>query len=296
METVSDPRQPYSPDPGRGPFTSVTVSVDARLRKTVRWEVRPSFQDRDGWFRVERSDKNGPWRQVGDIVDGLFLETRARPLPGPDRSSVWRVVLMGTLEEYPSEPVPEGFAPDIHDLRYAHGIYRREHMTLTRYSGIKGRVLHRRETGPLCDACTAEGSGGAPLRSNCQKCAGTGRKGGYYPSRELYVTIKGAADPARKTEGPLGTFAPGEKVAARTTVTGWLIDGDLWISESSGDRYLITAVRPEVVYRDYLITYALEMERLPFGHTEVANTPAVGRLLPRGDTPRELRPPVTHFT
>lgn len=276
----------YVPDNGRKAFANVSIGVDCRLKKTLRWKVRESFQDREGYFRVERSVKGGEWEQVGELTDDLFLETTARISHEPDRDTWWRVVLIGKIGEYPSDPIPEDSQPSTHDLRYAHAIYRREYMTLTRYSGMKGNLLHRRTTGALCPVCADEGSGGGPLRSNCQTCDGTGRLGGYYPPVETYAFIQGAVDPTRKTTGPLGTFAPGEKVRARTVVTGWIGTDDVWINATNGDRYLITAVKPEVVYKDYVITYALEMERLPLSHTNVLNTPSVLDKLPAEPAPQ----------
>lgn len=277
---VMTPAYPYIPDAGRNAFNSVTVSSDCRLKKTIRWSVRPSFQDKEGWFRVERSIQNGPWEQEGELTDGLSLETDFTPVQEPDRLAWWRVVLIGRLGEYASEPVQEGFAPAFFDLQYAHIIYRREYLTLIRYSGVKGSILHKRETGPLCPVCSDEGSGGAPLRSNCQSCDGTGRLGGFYPSEEMYVFIQGAADATQRVGNQLGTVAPGEKVRARTAVTGWITTYDIWVNGTTGDRYMVTAIKPEVVYKDYVITYALEMERLPFGHTNVINTPSVLAKLP----------------
>lgn len=275
----------YTTERGRNAFTLVTVSSDCRLRKLIRWHVRPSFQDKEGWFRVERSIQNGPWEQVGELTDGLLLETNHTPVQEPDRLAWWRVVLIGRLGEYPSDPVQEGFAPNFFDLQYAHVIYRREYLTLIHYSGVKGSILHKRETGALCPVCSDEGAGGAPLRSDCQSCDGTGRLGGFYPSQELWVFIQGAADATQRVGNQLGTVAPGEKVRARTTVTGWITTYDIWVNGSTGDRYMITAIKPEVVYKDYVITYALEMERLPFGHTTVVNTPSVVEKLPSDHRP-----------
>lgn len=275
----------YVPDSGRSAFVSVTVSIDCRLKKTIRWKVRPSFQDRDGYFRVERSIQNAPWEQVGNTTDDLFLETSLVSTQEPDRETQWRVVLIGKIGEYASEPIPEGFHPSFMDLQYAHAIYRREYLTLTRYSGIKGCILHKRQTGPLCPVCADEGSGGAPLRSNCQSCDGTGRAGGYYPSQEMYVFIQGAPDATRHMSSNIGSFSPGEKVKGRTIVIGWIETDDVWISEGTGDRYLITAVHPEVVYREYPITYSLEMERLPVGHTQAVNTASVLDKLPAEPSP-----------
>lgn len=281
----------YVPDAGRNAFTSVTVGVDCRLRKTITWSLRDSFQDREGLFQVERSSQNSPFESVGDPVDGLSLEITENVTLEPDRDTWWRVVLKGSHGDHASDPVHEGFSPTNRmDLQYAHAIYRREYMTLTRYSGVKGAILHKRETGPLCPVCSDEAVGGAPLRSNCPHCDGTGRLGGYYPSKEMYLFIQGAPSTARKSTPQLGIIAPGEKVKARTMVTGWIGTDDVWVSETTGDRYQINDVRPEVIYKDYIITYSLDMERLPFGHTNAINTPGVMDKLPSNEPPPPRRP------
>lgn len=277
------------PDAGFNPFIFVRVRISPRLVRTVSWQVRDSFQDRNGVFQVERSEENGPWTPVGDIVDGLSTDLEIATLE-PDRLVWWRVVLKGALGDYPSDPVQEGNHPgNNEDLLYTNAIFRREYTTLLRYSGTKGFILHPRKTGRPCPQCSLEGVG-APLRSNCQYCDGTGLAEGYYPAEDLYVAVLGAANPTRTTSPAIGVHMPGAKVKGRTVASTLIGNGDVWCNDRTGDRYLIGEISPEVVYKDMVIGLVMEMELLDTGRTNAVNTPSVMEKLPFDGPPSPRRP------
>lgn len=277
---MSFPADHNLPDTGRNPFTSVQVRIDCRLMRIMRWTVRESFQDRNGTFRIERSEENGPWKPVAADIDGLSADIEEIKTLEPDRLSWWRVVLKGRLGEYPSEPVQEGNWPvNKEDLMYANNIFRREYMTMTRYSGVPGSILHPRATGADCPVCAIDGIRSAS-RSNCQYCDGIGLAGGYYPAEDLVVAIMGAANPTRTDNPSLGTIAPGESIKGRAPATCLINSDDVWVNSFTGDRYAISTLVPDVVYKDFVITYAMEMERLDTSHLNAVNTPSVLTKLP----------------
>lgn len=276
------------PDPGHNPFTKVRVRLDCRLMRTVAWEVRESFQDRDGVFRVERSEENGPFTPVADNIDGLAVDVEGIRGMEPDRLTWWRVVLKGRMGEYPSEPVQEGNWPwHQEDILYANNIFRREYMTMVRYSGVPGTILHPRRSGQPCPVCSMDGIRSAG-RSNCQYCDGIGLVGGYYPGEDLVVMLLGASNPTRDVNPALGAVSPGQSVKARCPATTLINDGDVWVNSLTGDRYLIEALVPDVVYKDFVITHSLQMERLDASHLNAINTPSVLGKLPsaRSGNPR----------
>lgn len=261
-------------------FSFVVAQTDYRLRKIIHWGLKDSFVDRLGRFSVERSLEGGPFVSLNDDVDGMLLIVDDKGLE-PRRDARYRVVFHGVYRTYTSDAVLEGEMPCSKlDLQYATAMYRRELMTLERYSGIPGQLLKRRRTGEVCQYCVDE-SVGASTRSNCPHCLGTGLAGGYYPGVDYTVNLLGAPDTTKITDTGIGTIEPGNLLKGRGVFERWLERGDIWVSASNGDRFELLATSPEVVYKDLVITVTLALRRLSTADTSITGIVAFeDKLLP----------------
>lgn len=263
-------------------FSYLTVQVDYQLRRVVCWGLKDSFVDRVGRFVVERSIQGAPFTTVSNDLDSLFLIIEGDTTLEPSRDARYRVIFRGVSQEYVSEEVQEGPVPGTKtDLQYAVAMYRRELMTLERYSGIPGQLVKKRRTGTLCSVC-ADYSVGASTRSNCPACLGTGLEGGYYSGVNYCLCLLGAPDTTKQIDTGIGTIEPGNQVKARGVRERWIERGDVWVSDSDGARYEILASAPEVVYKDLPITVTLLLRKLSQSPTGIGgNSFFTDKLIPK---------------
>lgn len=252
----------YGEGPTRSPdaFAFVRVHVDYHLNHTVEWKLKESVTDRLGLFEVELF-VDGQYKSISDKIDGLFVQIEPGKIPlGRREAMKVRVRYHGYYGVYVSRDIPVIPSVTKADRGIACQMIHRQYLTLKGYSGTKGLLLKRRLTGSECSLC-ANTSLGVSGNYSCLECFGTGFTGGFYPGVELYIEIHAAGNPLIVTDPSLGDMEPANITQAITAHEHWIEKGDLWVSDLTGDRFVIQEMAPGAMYKGFIISMSIALRK-----------------------------------
>ena len=125
-------------------------------------------------------------------------------------------------------------------------------------SGRNGYLLKARHWGKKCQKCRDFGSD-RPINDHCPECYGTGYVGGYYEAMPLPI-IDNA--PNRQQGRSPEDYVESETLQARCVADPLILRGDVWVSTSTNDRYLIDQCVPTSLYKGIPVVYTLVMKKL----------------------------------
>ena len=193
---------------------------------------------------------------AGPTTDNILIDPvqrRFSKLP----HSVYRVRLEpagGGLYYSPVNPVMGEW--NYHQWKVVRDITRREYLRLQRYVGTQGVYLARKQWGELCDECLDYNTQ-MVTDANCETCYGTGFVGGYHTPSVLWIG-EDRIDVRAKRDANLGVVAD-QTQFARVIALPFLTAKDVWVSLTTGERWIIQAKREEAAMQGKPIIYQVEM-------------------------------------
>lgn len=163
--------------------------------------------------------------------------------------------------KYTSTPETVKVGQNQHDFLIWREILRRENLGQTKYNGVKGWLLRRREVGAKCTNCIDEILG-AQLKSDCPVCYGTGYLSGYFTPQLMYGDWQ--EGPPYSTSTKLEAVGPSQvrKTVIMTTAFPETNFKDVWVDASTNFRYEIQEQRKNQ-FRGWPINQMLTLSILP---------------------------------
>ena len=259
-------------------FENVSVTLDFNNNKYISWKLRPSFVKCGGYFVVEVAGPAQTFERINKSpIDETFFVYEQLNTITPLRDTYYRVGYVDQLKDktYYSDPVREGVGNlSKRDLHYIKTILHRMCLTLERYSGVKGVLLHKRTSGELCPECT-DTSVIAQEVAYCPFCEGTGFKGGYYPPIDLVLQLNKHYGLNIEQSSTQGSHVPDLDIVAECIAYPWVCDGDVWVSQNTNDRFVIKKVVPKIIYKDMILTCNLVLTKQDKAETNILNSALV---------------------
>lgn len=262
-------------------FASVDIMLDTSLHTVVSWKLKPSMPPTEGLFVVERSVYGEPFIAVTEPIDDCSAVIDGMPVPSPDKDAIqWRVVYLAGGRRWESLPLRVHSYINPKDRGLIDTIAHREAITIERYSGTKGKLLKARTSGKPCPLCFDKGIESA-TRTSCPNCFGTGHAGGFYNGKPWTINILGEPDTSKDTHPVVGPIEKGNGVFARAMHTYPAEPGDIWIDDTTQERWIINDAKPEISIRGIVLTLKMSMSRLQRSTANIINEPEVSEKLQR---------------
>ena len=254
-------------------FSKVEINLTPRLETVVSWSLKKSVPFEDGLFVVERSVYGEPFKEVTEPLDDCMAVINDPVMASPDIEAIsWRVAYHVAGKTYTSIPIAGHMVIDERDKGLVNVIVHREAMTFDRYSGERGLLLKARTSGRPCPVCMDYGIE-TSTRSSCPYCYGTGHAGGFYNGKPWKMLFLGAPNTSKSTHPTIGAIEAGNKVVARALNENPAEAGDIWINSLTQERWLVTEVKPEVVFKGLVITIQVGYTRLQLSEAHPINNP-----------------------
>ena len=259
-------------------FDHVSCTLDFNNNKYISWKLKSSFTRCGGYFVVEVAGPSQQFERISkDPVDETFFIWGGLHTITSDRETYYRVGYVDQLKDkiYYSNPIREGVGNlSTRDKRYIKTILHRMCLTLDRYSGVHGVLLHKRTSGTICQHCTDD-SILAQEVTYCPHCEGTGYEGGYYPPIDLTLQLNQHPG-VDKTQSPVtGSHVAHKDITAEGIAYPWVSAGDVWVSKNTNDRFVIKSVMPRIVYKDMMLTFMLTLTKQDKSPINILNSQVV---------------------
>jgi hypothetical protein len=196
-------------------FLEVTLYVMFLKKSVLEWTIPAEWGNCK--FEVYYSETEvGPFDKLTPTpISTFFFEDTSFEEYSKFRNSFYKVVCMLPDGRRTSSPVLtwENRRSSLVDIR-AREISRREHILLSKFTGIKSLLFRRKFFGQRCTRCynhTME----KVMEDNCPVCIGTGFEGGYFPGREIFVQYEPTPNPSQ-----LGYAG----VSEQNTIPAWTVE------------------------------------------------------------------------
>ena len=269
-------------------FSHVDVTFTPSLKTVVSWGLKRSVPAGAGLFVVERSHYDEPFQVVAGPMDDNVAVVDGHMVASPDLDTVaWRVSYLIGGHTYSSLPV-RGFKTfRKEDKGLLATVAHREAVTLERYAGVKGLFLKARTSGKPCPVCTDYGIE-TSARSACPNCFGTGHAGGFYNGRPWTIMFAGGPDTTKTSHPALGSIEPGNVVMTQAMNDYPAEANDVWIDLRNQERWVINAVKPEIVFKGVVVTVRMEMTRLQMSKAVAINNDDVSEKIQEPEKETDL--------
>jgi hypothetical protein len=250
-------------------FDRVVVSYLMRGGTRVMWELLPTFTDDLPYsFQLQvgqtASNDADDWEDVGLPVVNAFLAVDGEQrVWTSNRYAYYRVKLTTPTGVYLSQPVSGMGTLIRRDWLFAKEIARQEMLRLRQQAGQLGYLLKRRVTGERCPVCldyqTQEITDPA-----CPTCYGTGFRCGYFfPADCVWAEIDPKAYRVHLDGGQARGTVNDIVVKARM-VNPWMIsEGDVWVNQTTDDRYYCHSVQHLAEVRGVPVVARVELRPAP---------------------------------
>ena len=145
------------------------------------------------------------------------------------------------------------------DYLTAKEIMRKEYLMQTKFTGVKGLLLKRREWGPRCPLCL-DFDTSAITDMHCDLCYGTGFVGGYYKGIEYWVTFSNLR--RQKNIEDTAVMDPFTR-GGRSVAYPYLDTRDIWVNDQTNERWFISNIANAAEVRNIPIVYNAEYRKAP---------------------------------
>ena len=145
------------------------------------------------------------------------------------------------------------------DYLLAKEMMRKEYLELTKFTGVKGTLLKRRQWGPRCPRCLDPDTD-AVTDNKCFICYGTAFIGGYFMGIEYWVKLSNLK--RNKDVTDVAITDPFNRLG-RSVAYPYLDTKDVWVSEDTNERWFISNIANEAEIRSIPIVYSSEYKKAP---------------------------------
>lgn len=149
-----------------------------------------------------------------------------------------------------------------HDYLLAKEIMRKELLELSKFTGVKGKVLKRRQWGPKCPRCLDYDTDEI-TDSHCDICYSTGFVGGYYKGIEMWLKMTNLK--RNKDSTDVGITDPHNR-GGRSIAYPYLDTKDVWVNDETNERWFISNILNAAEMRTVPIVYQAEYRKAPTSH------------------------------
>jgi hypothetical protein len=145
------------------------------------------------------------------------------------------------------------------DYLLAKEIMRKEYLELTKFTGVRGTIVKRRQWGPECPRCldfdTKE-----VTDNKCNICFGTGFIGGYFKGIESWVKLSNLR--RNKDITDTAVMDPFTRMG-RSVAYPYLDNRDFWVNTDTNERWFISNPTSAADMRGIPIIYNAEYRKAP---------------------------------
>lgn len=239
-------------------FDRVVLTPHMRGGTIVTFWIRSSFNADGPWaFYLEWAEHpSGDWIDVaGPVVDNVLVDTEQRRFSALPHS-VYRVRAEtggGIFYSYVNPVMGEW---NYHQWRTAREIIRREYLRMQKYTGTEGFYLARKQWGELCPSCLDHNTD-MVTDSHCSVCYGTRFVGGYYAPTTLWVEEDRVA--VRTQREPERAVTMDQSQIARVVAYPFLTSEDVWVSKTTGERWIIKRKQEAAALQGKPLIYSVEL-------------------------------------
>lgn len=253
------------------PFSTITSVNDVEGYFRIQWNLNPLFQDRGPYvYQLQVAPTSLPesdlWEDVGSPAEeAAFLIDDTKRDYGKSFEHHYRIVLSSADGEYTSpsfnaESTDLGFR----DRRLIREMIRQFTKRVSRFTGVKGRVMKRKRYGPKCTNCIDPFTG-ETTNPQCTVCFGVGIQGGYHrPSCELFAEMSLVRSRVQVEDG--GNLQTIEPIQNRLLVMGFPLvsSEDVWIESRTGKRWFCKDIAKVAALRGYDYGVTIDINLAPF--------------------------------
>lgn len=249
------------------------VSVDHMIYGTTRiwWQLEPEFNDAGPYVFQLQVGNTGlreadNWQDIGaPVLNGYVAFDDKRHNTGTVWTAHYRVTLTTARGVYVSAPSPSVGELSERDWVLAREIIRKETLRHQKVSigGFLVKAFRYGSPCPRCrDALTQESGD-----TDCPVCYGTGLESGYHPPLPLQCWDLSPQVIDEQSDAELrGTTRDNGMVTARVIGFPALNARDIWVNETSDERWVVRAVKVAAALRGVPLVYDVQLEVIPISN------------------------------
>lgn len=252
------------------PFYRVLVDYAIQGTARITWELRPDFVEPGTYsFQVQSNLNFGDpatWVNMGAVVVNGYVQTdTTQKQYGSALRVGYRVKLTVTdgmnISTYYSNPAQVYGTLTLRQWLIARAIIRRARLKAKGLRCYQGFLMKRKTNGTKCLVCTDPVTGGC-LNSDCSTCLGTGVTAGYWQAVEnTMIDVTPDTEDTRTSDK--GTMNEGAIVGTFIGLPP-LHRNDLWIDQTSDQRYFVGKVTPVAEVSNVPIIVKAELRMAPY--------------------------------